>query len=531
MKGADLVSEFLERVEAQVVFGVSGANCEDVFQSIQEKGKSKIILTKSEYGAATMAIGHYLSHKRAGIIVTTSGPGVLNTIPVLAEAFTSRIPLLLIAGSVALAQEGKGAFQDTSGKEGSLDLQKMLSACTCFHKKIEDEKKLFEDLYEAYEKAIKNRRPSVIVLPRDMAQKDVQIPPAFKHWDESIRVERDEINRAIYFCESAALSDLHPLVVLGDECQHLKNSQTLPALIENLDAMVALSPNAKGLFDHNSRRFTGLLGIMGHERARMALQQASHILFIGFDFNALNTIGVEESLSTKNKLILTYETSGDLDEVISKLSSYHFSERKRKLPEQQSFKAASGFSIDNIILEVQKMLPDDCNIFVDAGNTGAYVVHHFKCSGQGLFYISLGMGGMGNSVGAAIGAVSHKSKRSVVFLGDGSFFIQGMEVHTALQYSIPVTFFIINNNAHGMCATRENLFLKGETGINRFKPSFFAAGILKMFPGIPAREIYSIEDLQECLSDFKSARGPVVISINISNTNNPPFLTFKRPAE
>lgn len=529
MKGSDVVSEFLDRIESQVVFGLSGANCEDVFQSIQQKGKSKIILTKTEYGASTMAIGHYLAHKKIGVVITTSGPGVLNTIPVLSEAFTSRIPMLLIAGAVPLALEGKGAFQDTSGKEGSLDLEKMLSACTCILKKIEDEKTLFEDLIIAYEKAMQDHRPAVVLLPRDIAQRQIEHISTYNQKTES-KINENAMSEAIYFCESAASSQYHPLVVFGDDCLHLKNSESLLRLVESLDALVVVTPNAKGLVDHQSKRFAGLLGIMGHESARSAFIKAEHVLFIGHEFNALNNIGIEDHLPHKNKFVLSYRESGDLEIVVSRLSSFNFKEEKKNIREMAEGDPPAGFTMENIIAEIQNSLSKnykDCNVFVDAGNTGAYVVHHFKCTGRGLFSISLGMGGMGNSVGAAIGAASLKSKRSAVFIGDGSFFIQGMEVHTALQYSIPVTFFILNNNAHGMCATRENLFLKGDTGLNRFKVSFFASGILKMFPGIPAREIHSIEELQECLSDFKNARGPVVISINIQNTENPPFLTFK----
>jgi acetolactate synthase-1/2/3 large subunit len=529
MKGSDLVFDFLDRTGTSVVFGVSGANCEDLFESIHRKGKIKIILSKSEYGAATMAIGYYLAHKKTGVVITTSGPGILNTIPVLAEAFTSKIPLLVIAGSVDEAAEGEGAFQDTSGKSGTLNVASILAACTGYHAKLTDEN-IQEKLFQAFDKAKSSHLPSVIEIPKNISQKEFKNIPEITCESETQVINQDVFNQAIYFCEAAVTSENKVLVVLGDECMHLRTQSALSAFADNLDCTVVATPNAKGSFNNSSHRFAGLLGIMGHENALNAFKNSTHVLFLGFNNAKLNTIGIESELNIKTSCHLNYENAGDLDLVLKKLSEYKFTEIKKikqnvtPIPE----KSASGFTMENILAEIQRKQNNDLNVFVDAGNTGAYVVHNFQCNGNGVFSISLGMGGMGNSIGTAIGAASLKTKRSLVFLGDGSFLIQGMEIHTALQYNLPVTFYILNNNSHAMCATREKLFLKGESGINKFKSSFFAAGILKMFPGIPAREIFSMSDLEECMNDFKNARGPVVLSINISNTDYPPFLTFKR---
>jgi len=527
MKGAELVSEFLSAMDISSVFGVSGANCEDLFVALSKKGKTKIILSKSEYGAATMAIGHYIASLKTGVVVTTSGPGILNTIPVLSEAFTSRLPLLIISGTVSLTSEGEGAFQDTSGKADSLDLEAMLRPCTCFVQKILKEEDFVEVLQNAYLRCVQERRPAVVLIPKDLAQKEIYSLREFVQPGPA-ETPRELIVQLQNFCEEMVMSSSRGLIVLGDDCVHLKDKILFSDLAEKCDALVTVTPNAKGHFDHHTKRFAGPLGIMGSDSAITAFKNASHVLLIGFQPWALNLIGINEEYHQKKKFHLNAERG--LEDILSAILA-NLPEKKKSSNTPMASTGVSlrkGFFPETIISVIQKSISKEANVFVDAGNTGAWVVHHFKCSGQGTFSISLGMGGMGNSIGAAIGAAALKQKRSVVFMGDGSFLIQGMEIHTALQYSLPVTFFIFNNNAHEMCSTRERLFLDGETGINRFKPSFFANGILKMFPGLPAREIYSIDDLEECLSDFKSVRGPVVISLNCNETDHPPFLTFKR---
>ena len=129
-------------------------------------------------------------------------------------------------------------------------------------------------------------------------------------------------------------------------------------------------------------------------------------------------------------------------------------------------------------------LPDGVDIVVDAGNIGAAAIHHLPVRRDGRFVVALGMGGMGYSFGAGIGMCAFgRRRRTVVIAGDGSFFMHGMEIHTAIQYRLPVTFVLFNNNAHAMCVTREQLFYGDLYSYNRFGPSRLGAGLAAMFPG------------------------------------------------
>ena len=70
----------------------------------------------------------------------------------------------------------------------------------------------------------------------------------------------------------------------------------------------------------------------------------------------------------------------------------------------------------------------------------------------------------------------------VVIAGDGAFYMHGMEIHTAMHYRLPMTFVLLNNNAHAMCVTREQLFYNDLYSYNRFSPSRLGAGLAAMFP-------------------------------------------------
>jgi acetolactate synthase-1/2/3 large subunit len=542
VKVADYISEYLAFRELSHVFGMSGANIEDLYTSIHKKNATTIVLAKNEYNATTMAIGSYLSTRKISVVMTTSGPGVLNTIPVLAEAFSSKIPLVLISGIVPEAMEGMGAFQDTSGLGGTLNILEMLKQCTCYQKKIQDEYSIPEALDKAFEFSMKYKKPGVILIPKNIFDKEIEI---FNSQAVSIPEKNNdytELSSAITFCQQFNIGDkTPPLIILGEELIHLKSTDFIKDFIVRTGAFVAVTPNSKGLFDHRNSQFLGLIGIMGHNEVNDYLNLTDYVILIGVNFDLLNRYGLEELMSSKNLLIVKEEKSsslycysgeticeiyGDLEDNITRISSTISARNHAALPSAKNLEITEEFNFKNIIKVIQSALEDDANLFIDAGNTGAFVLHNLETRGIGSCYVSLGMGGMGNSIGAGIGGCVASNKKSYVFLGDGSFLMYGLEIHTALEHNLPIVFFIFNNNSHGMCTTRENVFLSGETGLNNFRESRYSEGIGKIFPGIISHEVNDLVNLQQILNDIAGRSSPCVVTINILNTEDPPFKTF-----
>jgi acetolactate synthase-1/2/3 large subunit len=181
-------------------------------------------------------------------------------------------------------------------------------------------------------------------------------------------------------------------------------------------------------------------------------------------------------------------------------------------------------------------LPDGADIVVDAGNIGASAIHYLPVRRDGRFVVALGMGGMGYSfgagVGVAFGAMSARAKsrrqssRVIVIAGDGSFFMHGMEIHTALQYKLPVTFLLFDNHAHAMCVTREQLFYDGLYSYNRFGPSRLGAGLATMFPGLQSVDVDDITELPAAIRTAFEVDGPSVIRVECSADEIPPFANF-----
>jgi acetolactate synthase-1/2/3 large subunit len=198
----------------------------------------------------------------------------------------------------------------------------------------------------------------------------------------------------------------------------------------------------------------------------------------------------------------------------------------------------AGIRYRDAMTVLDATLPDAVDIVVDAGNIGASAIHHLPVRRGGRFVVALGMGGMGYSFGAGVGmafaavgartrtARPHPPRRTVVIAGDGAFFMHGMEIHTALQYRLPMTFLLFDNHAHAMCVTREQLFYHDLYSYNRFGPSRLGEGLAAMFPGLHSTHVDDLDGLEGALAAALACDGPAVVSVECSADEIPPFAAF-----
>jgi acetolactate synthase-1/2/3 large subunit len=174
---------------------------------------------------------------------------------------------------------------------------------------------------------------------------------------------------------------------------------------------------------------------------------------------------------------------------------------------------------------IERAIPEDGVVVIDAGNTGAHAVHYLRSPRHGHWLVAMGMAGMGYTFGAAIGAAFSSGRRTLVLAGDGAFFMHGLEIHTAVQHQLPITYVIFNNNAHGMCRVRERLLLGQESGYNVFGDSQIGEGLAAIFPGLRASDCSSLQEVEQALAS--AGDGPVVICADLPGIEIPPFAAFK----
>ncbi|MFD6449161.1 thiamine pyrophosphate-binding protein [Nocardia sp. NPDC060220] len=560
----DRVVDYLVRTVADrgitQIFGVDGANIEDLYDAIFEAGGAPAgIVAKHEFSAATMADGYARSTGGLGVVAATSGGGAVNLVAGLAESFTSRVPVLALIGQPPTSLEGLGAFQDSSGLSESIDATALFATISKYCARVTDPLELPAQLAAAIT-AAESGGPAVLLIPKDVQQQlmpDVIVARQF----DAVVTPSDGVRPDRASPISPAATSPHTIateltnaqrtgkvvIIAGDQVARDDARAELAELVATLDAAIGVAPDAKDVYSNTGPGYCGVAGSMGHAELVEALSAASACLLVGTRLPVTARAGLDAALADLPVLSIgahapylaaTHATSADLAQTIATLladigagaTTSRGSAELTPMPVPAA--AGPGLRYRTVIEAIQRVLPDGADIFADAGNTGASVVHYLRVPERGRFTVALGMGGMGYAFGAGIGsafarrAAPDGPHRTVVIAGDGSFFMHGMEIHTAIEHDLPITFVVFNNNAHAMCVTREQLYYRDRYSFNRFQPSHLGAGIAAMFPGLPARTVSDAPRLSGALDLSFAATGPSFLEILCDPDEVPPFLPF-----
>src|SRR3981081_2994983 len=170
----DHIVKYLAASGVDYIFGVDGANIEDLYDAAFFRHDITAVLAKHEFSAATMADGYSRSGAGLGVVAGASGGGALNLIPGLGESLASRIPVLALVGQPATTMDGRGSFQDTSGRNGSLDAEALFSAVSVFCRRVVTPSEIVSALPSAIA-AARTGGPAVLLRPTDMQRAKVGV--------------------------------------------------------------------------------------------------------------------------------------------------------------------------------------------------------------------------------------------------------------------------------------------------------------------------------------------------------------------
>jgi len=529
----DYIVGYLARRGVRHLFGVDGANIEDLYDAAHACPDITAVVAKHEFSAAAMADA-YSRAGAIGVVAATSGGGALNTIPGLGESFASHVPVLALIGQAPTTTDGRGSFQDTSGVNGALAGEALFSAVSVFCRRVLTPADILTALPQAMSAAATCGGPAVLLLPKDIQQGMVDAFAGEARADDPRPVD-----------DVGALAELlrgveGPITIIaGDQVVRDDARAELETLRAVLQARVATVPDAK---DAAGAETLGVTGVMGHPAVTAALAESAACLLVGTRLPLMARGGLESALesipiasigSGVPYVPATHVDSADLRTALAALASAmtngpghpvadHVASGELAPPVHDG----SGVRYRDAMLALDTLLPADTDIVVDAGNIGAAAIHWLPARRDGRFLVALGMGGMGYSFGAAIGMAFARGRRTVVIAGDGSFFMHGMEIHTALHYRLPITFVLFDNHAHAMCVTREQLFYGDRYSYNRFGPSALGAGLAAMFPALPSLDVTDIGELDVAIKTALEFDGPSVVSVECSADEIPPFTAF-----
>ena len=563
MKLIDALTLTLKELGIEFVFGVSGANIEHFHDAIYRLGDGKLtaILAKSEYSAAFMADALARTHNTLGVCCSTSGGGMTNLAVGIAESFADRIPVLAIVGQIPTNQEGNGGFQDSSGKNNTLNALLFWKSITKYTEKIIDPGMFWSCFKMALQHIFhQHNGPAVLLIPRDLFDSEVPARPHdFSILLSDYRTTHSTDKKSIKKLLNMVVQAKHPLMILGGSMRYTSSINSLTRFVNHFNLKVATTLVDVNAFPQDDPHYLGMIGIAGHPAVHDYLQnKVDLIIAVGEDFSVMVKTPIESTLKTIKTIFIGTDTSKAaaalaihlmIESDIETFFAHTLKELQlsaeplppQPIPKQYykpiiipliDKKKSKGLLTSQALTVVQQFLNHTETILFDAGNCVVSAMHYLQFPKNVKTIISLGMGGMGYAIPAGIGAQlgGPKHKTTWVMTGDGGFLVSGLEIHTAVEYQLPILFIVFNNNMHGMCVTRQQQLFS-----NRITASTYGTlNVAKTVRGLGSKSRLWVAcaknplELEHQLTDYcqNYSKKPGVLEIKINIDEVPPFLPF-----
>lgn len=533
LKGADILINCLIEQGVDTIFGYPGGAVLDIYDALYRNGKINHILTAHEQGAAHAADGYARTTGKVGVCFATSGPGATNLVTGIATAYMDSVPMVAITGNVGLNFLGRDSFQE-------VDISGITMPITKHNYIVKDVSELADTLRRAFYIANSGRKGPVLVdILKNVQIAECEYEPVVPEKIKSVSIDGEKIAKAAEIINAAK----RPLIIVGGGVISSNASAELKEFADKLNAPVTYTLMGKGALPDGDKLNLGMLGMHGTVTAARAVIKSDVIIALGtrfsdrvalnrdlfangkkvihvdidnaeFDKNVKTTLRVLADVAGCLKAITPIVCAKDNAEWLKEIEGFRSAEKIKKDTSIMAYK---------ILTAASEIAPKDAVLVTDVGQHQMWAAQHFAVNQPRRFCSSGGLGTMGYSMGAAIGAAFGTGKLCTVVVGDGCFNMNMNELSTAVTQGVPLVILLMNNGVLGMVRQWQKIFysnrfsqttLQKKTDYVKFAESFGAKGMV----------IDSEEDIEQKLKEAYSYAAencaPVVVDCRISGDEN-----------
>ena len=468
MNGADAIVKCLIEEKTEYVYGYPGVAICPFYNSLEDSD-IKSVLIRTEQSAAHAASGYARISGRVGVCAVTSGPGATNLITGIATAYADSIPLVCITGQVNSDMIGSDVFQEA-------DITGAVESFVKYSYLIRDAEDIPRVFKEAFYIASTGRKgPVLIDIPIDVQLQEVgkfSYPETIK-----MRTYKPTVNGNIVQIRKVIKELEHskkPIICVGGGV-HLSGAVSeIREFVRKYQIPVVSTMMGIGVMPSEDPLYFGMVGNNGRPFANRALNESDLLLMVGARVadRAVN----RPDLITENKVMVhidvdpaeigknvgpTIPLVGDIKHIFEEILKQEFEGKHQEwLQLLNKYRSEMGrnsqtaqpdmVSPKDFIEQLSRILDDDAIYVADVGQNQIWSCEYFKVR-DGRFLTSGGMGTMGYSIPAAMGAKMAAPDRQVVAVcGDGSFQMSMMELATARSQNVTLKIIVLKNGFLGM---------------------------------------------------------------------------------
>ena len=531
LTGAEIIWECIIREGVDVVFGYPGGAILPAYDALNNyRDKIHHVLVRHEQGATHMADGYARASGKVGVAMATSGPGATNMVTGIATAKLDSIPIVCITGQVPKAAIGSDAFQE-------VDISGTVLPVTKYSYLVMDIYKLASTIKEAFAVARSGRPgPVLIDIPKDVQNETIE----FVYPDEPVKLpgNNSPLEASEKHIQDAA--DLinnakKPVILAGHGILLSGASQEIIQLAETASIPMGWTLLGAGSVPASHPLNMGMMGMHGEFAVNNAIQDADLLIACGMRFDDRVTGNIKTYSPDSKKIHIDIDPSEinknipvdvgiscDLRTAMTQLLP-HISRKQNN----EWIKTISGWQSESlgrdiinvqtdtlygaqVIRDIWKETNGDALIVTDVGQHQMLEAQYYDHEEPNTLLTSGGLGTMGYSLPAAIGAsFSRQNKDIFVIVGDGSIQMTITELATAVQENANIKIAIINNGYLGMVRQWQQLFYDArytETPIS--SPDYLK--IAEAY-GLPGYRVHKRKEIPGVIQEVKKIKGPVLV--------------------
>ncbi|MGI8536394.1 MAG: acetolactate synthase large subunit [Mycobacteriales bacterium] len=487
LTGAQSLVRSLEKVGAEVVFGIPGGAILPAYDPLFDSQTVRHILVRHEQGGGHAAEGYAQATGKVGVCMATSGPGATNLVTPIADAYMDSVPMVAITGQVPSAAIGTDAFQEA-------DIVGITMPITKHNFLVQHVEDIPHTMAAAFHLAGTGRPGPVLVdLPKDILQASGTFSwPAtldLPGYRPTTRPHTKQVREAARLIAAAS----RPVLYVGGGVLKARAAAELRSLAELTGIPVVTTLMARGAFPDSHRQHLGMPGMHGTVAAVTALQKADLLITLGARFDdrvtgklssfapgaAIIHADIDPAEIGKNRTA-DVPIVGDCRETIADLvvalqEVYKTGSRadltgwwrqvdgwRETYPLGYEEPPDGSLAPQHVITRIGQIAGPEAIYVSGVGQHQMWASQFISYENPYTWLNSGGAGTMGYAVPAAMGAKVGRPDATVWAIdGDGCFQMTNQELVTCAVEGIPIKVAVINNGNLGMVRQWQTLFYQG----------------------------------------------------------------------